>query len=88
VSHKPSGLAVVVIGKKRKHKKSHACHLVGPWLPSGLPLGQNKRKNKKMSRTPSGLAVAVIGKKKKTQKMSRTPSGLVMAAIEPKKIEK
>ncbi len=39
---------------------SGLCRLVWPWLPSG-----QKRGKTKMSCTPSGLAVAVIGKNKR-----------------------
>jgi hypothetical protein len=62
-----------------------------------LPSGRKKGKTK-MSRTPSGLAVAVIGIKKGNTKnvmntiwsghgWSRMPYGLVMIATRPKKRE-
>ncbi len=59
---------VLSLVKKGKKEERHACRLVWPWLPMG-----QKKETQKMSRTPSGLPVAVISKKKgKTENVMNT----------------
>jgi hypothetical protein len=55
-------------------------------MPYGLAMIATKQKKgkTKMSRTPSGLPVAVIIKKKKKGKTSCTLSGLALIANGPK----
>ena len=78
MSRTPSGLAVIAMGQKiMKNKKCDTQNMVWPWLSS-------EKKKWKMSWTPYGLAVAIIGKKKEQGKMSRMPSGLALFANGPK----
>ncbi len=82
MSRRPYGLAVAIIGKKRKNKKNHARHLVWPWFP----MGQNLMEKPKMSGTLSGLAVISIRQKKdENWKKSCMPSSLAGALISKRK---
>ncbi len=70
---------------KKKGNTKNVTHAV--WSGHGCHWAKIRGKIK-ISRTPSGLAMAVISKKKETRKISCILSGLAVVAIGPKQLEK